>query len=387
MSIRKFIRHESASGVLLIFAAILAMVLDNSSFAWLYDGLLSTPLAIQVGSLVIDKPLLLWINDGLMAIFFFLIGLEIKREFIEGELSSVKQASLPIVAAFGGLLLPALIYMYFNHGNPITSGGWGVPVATDIAFALGVLSLLGDRIPRNLKILLLSLAIIDDICAILIIALFYTESLSFLTLSLAAVGFCGALVLNRAGVVRIAPYVLIGVFIWVCVLKSGVHATLAGVALAMVIPIKVKGKDYSPLKALEHSLHPWVAYFIMPIFAFTNAGVSLDGFSLATLTEPISMGIITGLFFGKQLGIMLFVGFAVLIGLCKLPSGVSWGQIYGLALLCGIGFTMSLFIGTLAFDDPALIGQVRISVLIASFLSALCGYVVLRFIKTNNYKG
>lgn len=383
MSIKKFIQHESASGILLIFAALLAIILDNSSLAWLYDGLLSTPVAVQIGDLSINKPLLLWINDGLMAIFFFFIGLEIKREVVEGELSSVKQATLPVIAAFGGLAVPALIYMYFNHGDPIAARGWGVPVATDIAFALGVISLLGNRISRNLKILLLSLAIIDDICAILIIAVFYTENVSLMSLSLAFIGLCGAFTLNRAGVARITPYVLIGIFMWVCVLKSGIHATLAGVVLAMTIPIKAKDKttSHSPLKALEHSLHPWVAYFIMPIFAFTNAGVPLKGFSLETLTEPISAGIIGGLFVGKQVGIMLFVGLAAMVGLCKLPQGVSWVQLYGLALLCGIGFTMSLFIGTLAFDDPALIAQVRISVLIASFMSAIAGYMVLRFAK------
>jgi NhaA family Na+:H+ antiporter len=381
MPIKTFLKHESASGILLIIAAVLALVLDNSPLAWLYDGLLSTPLAVQVGSLIIHKPFLLWINDGLMAIFFFLIGLEIKREVVEGELSSLKQATLPIIAAFGGLLLPALIYMYFNHADFIASRGWGVPVATDIAFALGIVSLLGDRIPRNLKILLLSLAIIDDICAILIIALFYTENLSFLALSFAAIGVCCAVILNRAGVVRIAPYVLIGIFMWVCVLKSGIHATLAGVVLALTIPIKSKDKEYSPLRVLEHNLHPWVAYFIMPLFAFTNAGVSLKGVSLASLTEPISMGIIMGLFLGKQLGVMVFVGLAVSVGICKLPKDVSWAQVYGLALLCGIGFTMSLFIGTLAFDDPELIGQVRISVLIASLLSAVCGYTILRLAK------
>lgn len=376
--IRKFIKHESASGILLIAAAILALTLDNSPLAWLYDNFLSTPLAVIVGDLKIHKPLLLWINDGLMAIFFFLIGLEIKREIVEGELSSLKKASLPVVAALGGLVVPALIYVYFNNGDMEALKGWGVPVATDIAFALGILSLLGDRIPRNLKILLLSLAIIDDIAAILIIAVFYTANLSVLALGLASLGLALAVILNLRGVTAITPYILIGLFMWICVLKSGVHATLAGVVLAFTIPIKGVPNQKSPLKHLEHALHPWVAYMIMPIFAFANAGVHLKGVSLETLTEGIPLGIMTGLFFGKQIGIMLFVALFSALGVCSIPKDVKWIQIYGLSLLCGIGFTMSLFIGTLAFDDPAVGAQVRISVLIASTLSAICGYLVLR---------
>jgi NhaA family Na+:H+ antiporter len=364
---------------LLIIAAVIALILDNSAIAWAYDGLLAMPVAIQVGDLILHKPLLLWINDGLMAVFFFLIGLEIKREFLEGELSSREQASLPVVAAFGGIIVPALIYFYFNHSDPAAIGGWGIPVATDIAFALGILSLLGDRIPRNVKILLLSLAIIDDICAILIISIFYTDNLSLLALVLSSIGFAAAVIMNRLGVVRVAPYILIGIFIWICVLKSGVHATLAGVLLAFTIPLKdKKGGKKSPLEDLEHDLHPWVAYFIMPIFAFANAGVHLEGVSLSMFTEGVPLGIIAGLFVGKQLGVFCFVAFFVMLGLCKLPKDISWLQLYGMSLLCGIGFTMSLFIGTLAFSTPEIAAQVRIAVLIASTLSAVCGYLVLR---------
>jgi len=376
--INKFIKHESASGVLLILAAIIALVIANSPIAYIYGHLLDVPLAIQVGSLEISKPLLLWINDGLMAVFFFLIGLEIKREIVEGELSSIKKASLPVIAAIGGLVAPALIFFWFNMDDPAALRGWGVPVATDIAFALGVLSLLGSRVPSSLKILLLSLAIIDDIAAILIIAVFYTENLSLTALSLGGFGLAFAIGLNLYGVRRIAPYILIAVFMWVCVLKSGIHATIAGVLIALVIPIGKREMDnVSPLKKLEHALHPWVAYFIMPIFAFANAGVALKGMSLAALAAPLPTGIMAGLFFGKQIGVFFFVAIAVLIGLCKLPDDIKWRHIYGLSLLCGIGFTMSLFIGTLAFDDPSVNAQVRLSILIASACSAILGFVVL----------
>lgn len=377
--IKKFIEHESASGIILIACAIFALILDNSPLAWLYDGFLSTPVSIQISQLIIEKPLLLWINDGLMAVFFFLIGLEIKREVLDGELSSVKKISLPAMAAFGGLLIPALIFYYFNQDNPDTIQGWGIPVATDIAFALGVLSLVGKNIPRSLKILLLSLAIIDDIAAVLIIAIFYTANLSLTALGIASIGMLLAIILNIYGVRRIAPYILIGVFMWVCVLKSGVHATIAGVLLALTIPMnKGEDDDTSPLKHLEHILHPWVAYFIMPIFAFANAGVSISNFSMESLTNSLSSGIMAGLFFGKQFGVFLFIALGTQLGLCQLPKDLKWSHIYGLSLLCGIGFTMSLFIGTLAFNDVQSLNQIRISVLLASALSAVLGFLVLR---------
>lgn len=379
-AINTFLKHESASGILLIFAALLALALDNSILSVLYDAFLSVPVAIKVGSLAVDKPLLLWINDGLMAVFFFLIGLEIKRELIEGELSSRSKAMLPLVAAAGGLLVPAMFFVYFNYGNAETIHGWGIPIATDIAFALGVLALLGKRIPASLKILLLSLAIIDDIAGILVISIFYTEKLSVLALGLSCSALIGAITLNVMGVRRLAAYILFGIFMWVCLLKSGVHATLSGVALAFTIPLNRDGEGRSLLRDLEHNLHAWVAYMIMPVFAFANAGVSLKGVSLDMLKEPLSLGIICGLFFGKQIGVFSFVYLAVKARICALPSDIRWGQVYGLAVLTGIGFTMSLFIGTLAFTDPDVGVQVRLSVLVASALSAVCGYAILRVI-------
>lgn len=382
MAILKFIKHEAASGILLIAFALLALILNNSPMGWFYDAFLSLPLVVSAGSFGIEKPMLLWINDGLMAIFFFLIGLEIKRECMEGELSSIRKASLPIVAALGGLLVPAIIYVSLNISDPVAINGWAVPVATDIAFALGILSLLGDRVPKSLKILLLSLAIIDDLCAIIIIAVFYTSNLSVMALILSSMGLLGAVLLNYRGVTKTAPYILLGVFIWVCVLKSGVHATLAGVLLAFTIPLHTNNNKTSPLEDLEHALHPWVAYFIMPIFAFANAGVSLKGLSIDSLTSPISMGIFMGLFIGKQLGVFAFVAIATKLKICTLPNDIRWSHLYGLAVLCGVGFTMSLFIGTLAFTDPDIGQQVRISVLIASLCSAVLGYIVLRLCKS-----
>lgn len=378
-AIKDFIRHESTSGILLIFAAFLALVLANSFLSFLYDGLLNTTMAIQIGALEISKPLLLWINDGLMAVFFFLIGLEVKREIIDGELSSKEKALLPLIAAMGGLIVPAAIFYYFNQGDPEALKGWAVPTATDIAFALGILALVGKNIPSSLKIMLLSIAIIDDIAAVLIIAIFYTSDVSLLSLGLAGFGFLFAIGFNRYGIRRITPYILVAIFMWVCVLKSGVHATIAGVMVAFTIPLTAKGTKKSPLKELEHMLHPWVAYFIMPIFAFANAGVSLAGVSLATLSASLPIGIVLGLFVGKQVGVYLFVAAAVLFGLCKLPKDMGWRHIYGLSLLCGIGFTMSLFIGTLAFDDPVMNTQVRIAVLIASTASAVMGFLVLKY--------
>jgi NhaA family Na+:H+ antiporter len=370
---------EKISGFALIFAALFALILDNSPLAWLYDSLLTTPFIIQIGDYGLNKPLLLWINDGLMAVFFFLVGLEIKKEILGGELSSMKKASLPLIAALGGILIPASLYIGINHSNALAMQGWAVPVATDIAFALGILALAGRALPKELKILLLSLAIIDDIAAIVIIALFYTDSLSFMALALASTGFVGALALNRAGVIRIAPYVLIGFFMWVCVLKSGVHATLAGVLMALCVPMVGENKNDCPVKRLEKALHPWVYFMIMPVFAFANAGIHLDGFNLNMLTASIPFGIILGLFAGKQLGVFSFIFLAIKSGLCDKPKSVSWLQIYGLSVLTGIGFTMSLFIGTLAFDDYETMAQVRLGVLVASFLSALTGFLVLRF--------
>lgn len=372
-----FISPEKLSGLLLILGALLALAINNSMLAGFYDSFLGTPVVIQFGALVLDKPLILWINDGLMAVFFFLIGLEIKREVLSGELSSLKKASMPIVAAVGGILVPALIYVGVNLEDQMALQGWAVPVATDIAFALGVLALIGTGLPKEIKILLLSIAIIDDVAAITIIAIFYTENLSVMSLSLGSIGVVGAIILNVMGVKRIAPYILIGIFMWVCVLKSGVHATLAGVVLAMCIPMTGR-KDDCPLEELEHALHPWVLFGIMPLFAFANAGVNLQGFSFDILTASIPLGIILGLFVGKQLGVFSFIWLSVKCGLCQKPEAVKWSHLYGLALLTGIGFTMSLFIGTLAYEDSDTLAQVRLGVLVASLLSAVAGFVVLK---------
>ncbi len=374
-----FFEHQAAGGIVLMIAAALALILDNSPLSWLYDSLLQTPVVIQVGALLLDKPLLLWINDGLMAIFFFLVGLEIKREVLEGRLSNARQAGLPILAAIGGMIVPALIYIALNSGDPEALRGWAIPAATDIAFALGVLALLGSRVPVALKVFLLALAIIDDLGAIIIIALFYTSELSPSVLGIAAVGIAMLSYLNYRGVTKIAPYLVVGIIVWVCVLKSGVHATLAGVVIALFIPLRAKNENgHSPLMQVEHGLAPWVAFGVMPIFAFANAGVSLSGLQFGDLFAGIPLGIAAGLFIGKQIGIMGFVFVGVKLGLARLPQDVNWLHIYGASLLAGIGFTMSLFIGTLAFSDPEHASAVRIGVLSGSLLSALMGYLVLR---------
>lgn len=383
--IREFLRLEAAAGIILFMAAVLAMTLVNSPLRWLYDGLLTTTVAIQVGALEIHKPLLLWINDGFMAIFFLLVGLEIKREILEGELSSFSQAALPGMAAIGGMLLPAGVYVALNLHSPETMRGWAIPVATDIAFALGVLALLGQRVPASLKIFLLALAIMDDLGAIVIIAVFYTADLSTTSLGLAAIGIGMLIALNLFGVTRIAAYVVTGLFVWICVLKSGVHATLAGVAIAFAIPLRAQDEHgHSPLTHLEHTLHPWVAYGILPLFAFANAGVSLAGLSMSSLLEPVPLGIAAGLFIGKQIGVFGMTYAAVKFGISNMPEGTTWPQFYGIALLTGIGFTMSLFIGTLAFEDPSYAPGVRMGVITGSILSAVAGYlIILRFSTAN----
>jgi NhaA family Na+:H+ antiporter len=377
--IQDFLRLESAAGLILMLAAALAIVANNTIASHWYGAFLSTPVAVQFGALEIAKPLLLWINDGLMAVFFLLVGLEIKREILEGELSSFDKAVLPALAAIGGMAGPALIYVALNLSSPETLRGWAIPAATDIAFALGILALLGTRAPVALKILLLAIAIIDDLGAILIIAVFYTEQLSLQALGLAGIGFAGLVLMNRIGVKRIMPYILVGVFIWVCVLKSGVHATLAGVLTALAIPLAArKETGQSPLHKLEHGLHPWVAYMILPVFAFANAGVDLRGVDLDALTGAVPLGIALGLFLGKQLGVFGLTFVAVKSGLARLPTGVNWLQVYGVACLTGVGFTMSLFIGSLAFSTPEALDQVRLGVLMGSVASGLLGFAVLR---------
>ena len=376
-AITEFLARETTAGFLLFAAALAALIATNSALAPAYSGLVQTPVELRIGALEIAKPLVLWINDGLMAIFFFLVGLEVKREVIEGELSSIDKAALPLLAAFGGIGVPALVFVAVNWSAAANLRGWAIPAATDIAFALGVLALLGSRAPAALKILLLAVAIIDDIGAIAIIALFYTADVSLLALGLAALAGVVLVALNRLGVVRIAPYVLIGTVLWVCVLKSGVHATLAGVATALTVPLTAKDGT-SPLQHLEHVLHPWVAFAVLPIFAFANAGVSFAGFEPADLLAPLPLGIALGLFLGKQAGVLGFMAAAIKVGLAHRPAGVSWRQLYGLACLTGIGFTMSLFIGTLAFAGPAQIEAVKIGVITGSVLSGLIGFLLLR---------
>ena len=380
--ISDFFRLETAGGILLMGAAVLALIMANTPLNAYYTLLISTPVEIRIGALEIAKPLLLWINDGLMALFFFLVGLELKREVVEGELSDPKNIVLPGIGAIGGMLVPALIYVWFNYDDPVAIQGWAIPAATDIAFALGILSLLGSRVPISVKVFLTSLAIFDDIGAILIIAFFYTAKISFSALLI--VGFCIPLLalFNRLKVESKSLYILIGVVMWVAMLKSGVHATLAGVVLACFIPLKsAKTPNYSPLKSMEHDLHALVAFFVLPVFAFANAGINLSGVGLDQVIHGVPAGIALGLFIGKQVGIFTLCVIAIRLGLCKLPLGMNWGALYGTALLCGVGFTMSLFIGGLAFEETGvnLIFDERLGIIIGSLASGICGYLVLRF--------
>ena len=378
--ITHFMHLEASGGIVLMFVALLALFANNSFLASGYQGVLNTPVAVQFGTFEIAKPALLWINDGLMAIFFFLVGLEIKREVLRGELSSLDKIALPLFAAVGGIAVPALVYLGFNMSDPVTSKGWAIPAATDIAFALGILALLGKRVPVSLKILaMLAVAIIDDLAAIIIIALFYTENLSLVALSWAGVGTALLFAMNRFRVMRILPYAVVGTLVWAAVLKSGVHATLAGVITAFAIPMARPNPDTpSPLTRAEHGLHIWVAFLILPLFAFANAGVSLGGLSFADVLSPVPLGIAAGLFIGKQLGVFSFCFIAVKLGLARLPDGANWVQVYAVACLTGVGFTMSLFIGTLAFDDAELLNGVRLGVLMGSILSGVMGYSLLR---------
>lgn len=385
-----FLRLEAAGGLVLMAATVLALIVANSPLAIYYAALLEVPLTITVGTVGIAKPLLLWINDGLMAVFFFLIGMELKREVLDGHLSSLRRASLPAFAAVGGMLVPAGFYAALNWTDSVAMKGWAIPTATDIAFALGVLSLLGRRVPAALKAFLLSVAIFDDLGAIVVIALFYTADLSAGSLAVSA-GLIVALgVLNRAGVVKPAAYVLTGILLWVAVLKSGVHATLAGVVLAMFIPLRMADQSgaltpKSPLRDLEHTLHPWVTFGILPIFAFANAGVSIADLSIRDMFHPVPLGIATGLFLGKQIGILTFCWIGIRTRIASLPEGVGWWQLYAAVLLCGIGFTMSLFIASLAFEHGSApyLGLERLGILIGSLASGLVGYSVLRVTSTN----
>ncbi|MGY6269014.1 Na+/H+ antiporter NhaA [Achromobacter denitrificans] len=380
--LQSFLRSEALGGYVLMLAALIALAVANSPAAPYYFGALETKLGFQMGPVVLKETVLHWINDGLMAVFFLLVGLEIKREVLDGQLRGAGRIVLPGIAALGGMALPALIYVLVNAGSPDTLRGWAIPAATDIAFALGILALLGSRVPTSLKIFLTALAILDDLGAIVIIALFYTSTLNTHALGMAGALLVCLLCLNRAGVLRLAPYLVIGAVLWYFVLKSGVHATLAGVALALTIPLRPQNQGHpgahSPLHALEHGLHKPVALLIVPIFGFANAGVSFAGLGLASLAQPVPLGVALGLFLGKQLGVFGFAWLAIKSGIASLPRHATLVQLYGVALLCGIGFTMSLFIGALAFTDPAAVDATKIGVLTGSLVSAIAGFALLR---------
>ena len=380
-AIKDFLKLESASGILLMAAMVLAMLMNNSPLDDLYQAFISTPIVVQIGGLLIDKPLLLWINDGLMALFFFTIGLELKRELLEGELSEFSKVVLPLSAAVGGMLVPALIYASLNWGDAVAIQGWAIPAATDIAFALGILTLLGNRVPNSLKIFLITLAVFDDVGAIIIIAIFYTVDLSYISLTVAAICIAVLIAMNLMNVTRISAYAVVGLILWVSVLKSGVHATLATVIMAFTIPLRTKDPSIrSPLHQLEADLHPMVAYFVLPIFAFANAGVNLSNLTVESLTHPVPVGIAMGLFIGKQIGVFSFAWLAIQTGIASKAKEISWTSLYGVALLCGIGFTMSLFIGSLAFEHGELPEGIdeRFGVLFGSIISAVAGYLILK---------
>ena len=373
-----FFKLEAASGILLLISAIAALIVSNSDLSSYYFNTLNEYLFIGVNNFGLKLSVLHWINDALMAIFFFFVTLEIKREFLQGELSSLKQAMLPIIGAIGGMLVPALIYIYFNFENPNTLNGWAIPSATDIAFSIGILSLLGSRVPISLKVFLTALAIIDDLGAIVIIAFFYSGDLSIKYLLLMLITFILLLVLNRFSIKKFTPYLILGIFIWFFTYKSGVHATIAGVLLASVIPHRKKEHDFSLLIKVEHSISPYVAYMIMPLFAFANAGVSLDGLSLSSLMMPVPLGIVLGLFVGKQLGVFVFSYASIKFGLATLPNNSNWVSFYAVGVLTGIGFTMSLFVGNLAFvNNIQYMDGVKIGVLTGSLLSTVVGFVLL----------
>lgn len=375
-----FLKNEASSGLALMAMAVLALIVANSPLAPLYEGLLKVPVEVRVGGLEIAKPLLLWINDGLMAVFFFLVGLEVKREVLAGELSRPSQVAFPALAALGGMAAPAVIFAALNRTDPTAMQGWAIPVATDIAFALGVLALFGQRVPVALKVFLLTVAVLDDLASIVIIAVFYTSNLSVVSLALAGVVVAGMVVLNRLNVRHVAPYVLLGAALWVLVLKSGVHATLSGVVAAFAIPyLKGEGEDESLAEHFEHTLHPWVAFGVLPVFAFANAGVSLGGLSLGFLLEPVPLGIAAGLFFGKQAGVFGLSWLGARLGIARPPEGVRWRELYAVALLCGIGFTMSLFISSLAYEGlgPGLARASRVGILAGTLLAAVAGSAML----------
>ena len=380
--IGNFLQKESSSGIILMVVTLVALLFSNTFLSEFYNTFLHTKIEFRVGTLLeISKPLILWVNDGLMAIFFLMIGLEIKRELILGHLSKLSNITLPLVGAIGGMILPATIFVIFNYGNDFNLRGWAIPTATDIAFALGILSLLGKRVPTSLKIFLMALAIFDDLGAILIIAFFYTAELSIISFFLATICIAILFLLNRLKVPYLSIYSLVGFVLWICVLKTGVHATLTGIILAFTIPLNLineKRRNISPVRTLEHYINSWVAYFILPIFTFVNAGIDLRNIFFEQMNNSVSLGIIFGLFFGKQLGVFSFVYIAVKLNLTKLPIGVSWAEIYGISILTGVGFTMSLFIDSLAYVDSAIFFYTdKLAILLGSFLSGVLGYFIL----------
>lgn len=377
--IDRFISSEAVSGLILIVMALVAIVLANSPLHEWYDSLVRSSFSISVNQWRISKPILIWVNDGLMTLFFLLIGLEIKREILEGQLASLSQITLPLIAALGGIAVPALLYTAFNYSDPNAMRGWAIPTATDIAFALGILALLGSRVPGGLKLFVMAVAIYDDLAAIIIIALFYSNDLSGISLGLASLAIVVLLVCNRLNISSLAIYLFIGFLLWLFVLESGVHATLAGVVLAFIIPLRIPNSTYSPLETLEGDLQPLVAYFILPLFAFSNAGVTFNNITGEDFLSPLTLGISLGLFLGKQIGIFFSSFIIIKMNLAKLPDNTSWLQFYGAAVICGIGFTMSLFIGTLAFGDNTLeIVNSRLGIFIGTLLSAIFGYIILR---------
>lgn len=387
--VRDFIKQESSAGIVLIFITILALILRNSPLSEIYYDILHIQISIHIENFVIDKPFYLWINDGLMAIFFLVIGLEIKRELLAGHLSSLSKIALPGIGAIGGMLIPALIFVFFNQGDEHALRGWAIPTATDIAFALGILSLLGKRIPTTLKIFLMALAIIDDIGAIVIIAIFYTTDLSSVSLLVAGISVLVLIAMNKMGITKTAAYIIVGTVLWASVLKSGVHATLAGIILAFTIPLSVrtvKGKLASPAKKLRQNLHFWVAFFVLPLFAFVNAGIDLREIEMLDMFNNVPFGIVLGLFIGKQLGVFGFVFLAVKLKWAKLPRCTTWTQIYGVSVLTGIGFTMSLFIDSLAYPvDTTYLYTDKLAILIGSVMSGIVGYIILRNTKGRRY--
>jgi len=381
-TIKNFLKLESAGGIVLMAAAAAALIAANTGAAGLYGYFVETPVEVRVGALEIAKPLFLWVNDGLMAVFFFLVGLELKREVLEGELSTPANVLLPALGAIGGMVIPAAIYLVINQNEPVGFDGWAIPAATDIAFALGILTLLGSRVPVSIKIFLVSLAIFDDIGAIIIIAIFYSGTLSTISLAIAAACLLVLSVMNWRNVMSVSAYLFVGAIMWTAVLKSGVHATLAGVALAAFIPIRnPNDPDHSPLRELEHDLHALVVFGVLPMFAFFNAGINLEGVGLSDLLHEVPLGIAAGLFIGKQVGIFVLCFIAIKLGLARLPEGANWGSLYGVSILCGVGFTMSLFIGSLAFEnlavDQKLLFDERLGIILGSLLSGIMGYIVL----------